>query len=70
MKALSNIEKQKVWTAGTKNIKFIQSLKRHVQIGDNVYTARRAAFALILLDEYINGEFLEKIQNFALDQEI
>lgn len=64
MKGLTPTDKHKAWTAGTKSIKFINDLKRHVRIGDNVFTQHRAARALILLEHYINGDFLKEIQMF------
>ena len=67
MKKLTPNEKQKAWTAGTKGIKFIKDLKRHVQIAEG-FTAHRAAYALGLLEEYINGEFLKKVQEFKFNE--
>lgn len=67
MNKLTPNEKHKAWTAGTKSIKFINDLKRHVRLQEG-FTAHRAAYALILLEQYINGEFLNKVQEFKLDE--
>lgn len=67
MRKLHSNEKQKAWSAGTKSLKFIKDLKRHVQIAEG-FTAHRAAYALVLLEEYINGEFLKKVQEFTFNE--
>lgn len=47
-----------------KSVRFIRSLQRHVQIGGEEFTRARAVYALTLIDEYLDGEFLKKIQEF------
>ena len=66
MRKLHPNEKQKAWSAGTQSLKFIKDLKRHVQISEG-FTAHRAAYALVLLEQYMNGEFLNKVQEFKLE---
>lgn len=70
IKKLTPRAKQRAWTAGTNIIKFIQDLKKHIQISDNIYTQHRSAFALTLLSEYIDGEFLKQIQGFKLSEDL
>jgi hypothetical protein len=52
---------------GSRSIQFIQKLKKHVQIGNNEFTRARAAYGLKLIDEYLNGRFLEEIQEFTVE---
>jgi hypothetical protein len=44
----------------------LQQLKKHVQIG-NGFTQERAAYGLMLIDAYINGQFLTEVQEFKAD---
>lgn len=67
MTKLTAQEKKLAWTAGTKAIKFVKDLKRHVQLEPG-FTGQRAAYALRLLDTYINGEFLNKIQAYKRNE--
>lgn len=50
-----------------KSIRFIQSLKKHCQVGDDAFTRARAIYGLKLIDEYLNGQFLREVQAYRED---
>ena len=63
---LDKAQKYKAVGCANKSLHFLQQLKKHVQIG-NGFTQERAAYGLMLIDAYINGQFLTEIQEFKAD---
>ena len=60
--------KYKAVGCANKSLHFLQQLKKHVQIG-NGFTQRRAAYGLMLIEAYLNGQFLTEIQEFREEDE-
>ncbi len=46
-----------------KSLRFIEQLKKHAQIGEG-FIQERAAYGLMLIEAYINGQFLTEVQEF------
>lgn len=63
---LDKAQKYKAVGCANKSLHFLQQLKNHVQIG-NGFTQERAAYGLMLIDAYINGQFLTEVQEFKAD---
>jgi hypothetical protein len=63
---LDKAQKYKAVGCANKSLHFLQQLKKHVQIG-NGFTQERAAYGLMLIDAYINGQFLTEVQEFKAD---
>jgi hypothetical protein len=63
---LDKSQKYKAVGCANKSLHFLQQLKKHVQIG-NGFTQARAAYGLMLIDAYINGQFLTEVQEFKAD---
>jgi len=63
---LDKAQKYKAVGCANKSLHFLQQLKKHVQIG-NGFTQERAAYGLMLIDAYINGQFLTEVQEFKSD---
>jgi hypothetical protein len=58
--------KYKAVGCANKSLHFIQQLKKHTQIGKG-FTQERAAYGLMLIDAYLNGQFLTEVQEFKND---
>jgi hypothetical protein len=63
---LDKSTKYKAVGCANKSLHFLQQLKKHVQSG-NGFTQKRATYGLMLIDAYINGQFLKEIQEFKAD---
>lgn len=50
-----------------KSMRFLQQLKRHAQVGETHFSRARAAYGLTLIDEYLNGQFLQQVQEYRED---
>lgn len=59
--------KYKAVGCANKSLDFIKKLKKHVQIGQG-FTQERAAYGLMLIEAYINGQFLTEIQEFKSNE--
>lgn len=55
--------KYKAVGCANKSLHFLQQLKKHVQIG-NGFSQERAAYGLMLIEAYLNGQFLTEVQEF------
>ena len=64
---LDKATKYKAVKCATRSLKFIQQLKKHAQVGDG-FTQERAAYGLMLIEAYINGQFLTEVQEFRLNE--
>ncbi len=60
---LDKAKKYKAVGCANKALHFIQQLKKHTQIGEG-FTQERAAYGLMLIEAYINGQFLTEVQEF------
>ena len=60
---LDKSTKYKAVGCANKSLHFLQQLKKHVQIG-NGFTQERAAYGLMLIEAYLNGQFLTEVQEF------
>jgi len=60
---LNKATKYKAVGSANKSLHFLQQLKKHVQIGEG-FTQERAAYGLMLIEAYINGQFLTEVQEF------
>lgn len=38
-----------------------------MRVGENAFTAKRAAYGLTLLHDYLNSDFLTEVQKFKLN---
>lgn len=61
---LDKSTKYKAVGCANKSLHFLQQLKKHVQVGEG-FTQARAAYGLLLIDTYINGQFLTEVQEFT-----
>lgn len=61
---LDKSTKYKAVGCANKSLHFLQQLKKHVQIGEG-FTQKRAAYGLMLIEAYINGQFLTEVQEFT-----
>jgi hypothetical protein len=61
---LDKATKYKAVGCANKSLHFLQQLKKHVQIGDG-FTQARAAYGLMLIEAYLNGQFLTEVQEFT-----
>ncbi len=55
--------KYKAVGCANKSLHFLQQLKKHTQIGEG-FTQARAAYGLMLIEAYLNGQFLTEVQEF------
>lgn len=60
---LDKATKYKAVGSANKSLHFLQQLKKHVQVG-NGFSQERAAYGLMLIEAYINGQFLTEVQEF------
>lgn len=60
---LDKATKYKAVGCANKSLHFLQQLKKHVQIGEG-FTQERAAYGLMLIEVYLNGQFLTEVQEF------
>ena len=60
---LNKATKYKAVGCANKSLHFLKQLKKHVQIGDG-FTQKRAAYGLMLIEAYLNGQFLTELQEF------
>jgi len=56
--------KYKAVGCANKSLHFLQQLKKHTQIGEG-FTQARAAYGLMLIEAYLNGQFLTEVQEFT-----
>ncbi len=64
---LDKATKYKAVGCANKSLHFIQQLKKHAQIGNGM-TQARAAYGLMLIEAYINGQFLTEVQEFQFEE--
>ncbi len=64
---LDKSTKYKAVGCANKSLHFLQQLKKHVQIG-NGFTQERAAYGLMLIEAYLNGQFLTEVQEFQSEE--
>lgn len=60
--------KYKAVGCANKSLHFLQQLKKHVQIG-NGFTQERAIYGLMLIEAYLNGQFLTEVQEFHREED-
>lgn len=65
---LDKSTKYKAVGCANKSLHFLQQLKKHVQIG-NGFTQERAAYGLMIIEAYLNGQFLTEVKEFTSNDE-
>ena len=63
---LDKATKYKAVGCANKSLHFLKQLKKHVQVGEG-FTQERAAYGLMLIEAYINGQFLTEVQEFKIE---